>query len=193
MIDENDKELSVRNYFKDYARKAIKGPLGIYLKYGVNLECHQQNTILVFENGVLQRSLVRDTNGIDIHKPSFDKTGIDLTLHPKTNQYFQDRGLRVHLIHCLFTSHLSEIIRILAKAYSLDDQLLWSDLYEVVDSEIDKYKDFMSVDEWQTERSAILEDAWTYKALMLMRIADTKEIFISTDNPFASVKRMVQS
>ena len=187
LIDKSSLESSIRKYFSDYAKTSIRGPLGIYLKYGVNVECHQQNTIQVFKSGVLQRSLVRDTAGVDIHKPSFDRTSMSLKLHPKTNQYFSDRGLRVHLIHCLFKSHLAEIIKILSEAYNIDDSLLWSDLQALVKKELELYQKFMPLDEWQVEYNAILKDPWPYKALMLMRIADTKEIFIDSTNPFITV------
>ncbi len=187
LIDINNKESSTRKYFKDYASKTIKGPLGTYFKYGINLECHQQNTILVFKEGILQRSLIRDSSGIDIYKPSFDTRGIKLELHPQTNQYYYDRSLRVHLIHCLFRSHLSNIIKLLSETYKIDKNKLWSDLYTIVEKEIENYKDYLSKEELAIEKKAFFKDEWSYKALMLMRIANTKEIFIKSENPFWQV------
>jgi len=184
LIKNQNLETSAREFFQDYACKIIKGPLGIYLKYGVNLECHQQNTIVVFKEGFVQRLIVRDGNGIDIHKPSFDKTGINLNLHPKTNQYYQDRSLRNHLIHCLFRSHLAEIINILSTYYQISARVFWSDLYAIVETEMDKYKGCLPESELTIEKDAILNNNWSYKALMLMRIAETKEIFITGENPF---------
>jgi siderophore synthetase component len=182
LIDSSNLESIVREFFNNYAQKAIKAPLGIYLKYGITIECHQQNTILVFKEGVIQRFLYQDASGLDIYKPSFDKTGISLSLHPQTNQYYYDKYLRSHLIHCLFNSHLAVMIQQLSIYFKIEEKVFWGDLYSIVKNEFEKYKSIIPESEWEVESQAFLSDLWPVKALLLMRIAQTKEIFLKNTN-----------
>lgn len=179
-------EGSALEYFKDYVSLVVRGPLQAYLKYGISLECHQQNSCLVFEAAKPVKLLLRDTGGLEIITPRLSARGYSPDLHPDTNICFSDTFPRKQLIHGLFNSHLVELIKIISKHYQIDSKVLYQELAKIVHEELLKAKTYMNEDDWLEEKKAFFEDDWEIKTLFLMRIVNSKEIFLKAENPLKS-------
>ena len=63
-------------FFNAYLRVAIPAIVGLYLRYGIALEAHQQNTFVVIsEAGMPERLVVRDFGDVKI--ALLDRLGYD--------------------------------------------------------------------------------------------------------------------
>ena len=183
---------SVIDYFKNYCSIALNGPLGMYLKYGVSLESHEQNVLPVFQDGRLKRIIVRDSMGVKIHSPSLRTKGYKTEDFVTTIQFFEDRYASNHIIYCLFHSHLNRVASCLSIAFNIDFKILLKVLKEEVIKVFDKYKDDMSCDEWNEERSKVLEDKWYFKAFIQSKLDSNyknrgRRLYATCENPLKSI------
>src|SRR5690606_30938575 len=78
-------ELSQSNpvrYFTEYCRCVLTSQLHLLLCYGIALEAHQQNTLIIFQANRPSGLVIRDLGGIKIcSHPLYEKV-IKPTLHP---------------------------------------------------------------------------------------------------------------
>lgn len=65
---------TAKGYFQHYAHTVIEAQLGIFLRYGVALESHQQNSFNVFTaDGQLRSRMVQDlADGAQIYRPVYE-------------------------------------------------------------------------------------------------------------------------
>ena len=64
-----DQPSQILEYFRKYTQITFTACLDLYLLYGIALEAHQQNTLVVFKQNIPQRLLIRDLGGIRLHLP----------------------------------------------------------------------------------------------------------------------------
>lgn len=179
---QKDKLSLIVDYFRDYAKLMTHGVLQMYLKYGISLECHQQNLCLLFEENKPVKILLRDTGGLEIISKRLEKAYCMPDLHSDTNICFQDTFPRKQLIHGLFYSHLIEIIKVISRHYDISSNELYSELAKIVEDELNQSKAFMEECDWKQEKEAFMEEDWDVKTLLLMRIVNAKEIFAKCKN-----------
>jgi siderophore synthetase component len=119
-------EQDILDYFSDYTNIVINSFLRLYLKFGISLEAHQQNTLMVFKNGKPQKVMSRDFGGIRIHKPTLSQSGFDIKSYPGAVTIRDDKDeIRNKLLYTTYQSHLGEIILLLSKEYDLNENILW--------------------------------------------------------------------
>jgi len=116
-------------YFRDYTYKILTAQLGLYVRYGVTLEGHQQNTRLVFDRQMqLLFTVIGDlAGGIEIYLPLLVVNGYNILqdLHPVRKHVF-DTGTvpEQQILHTTFHYHLWPLAIIIANTFNIELKIL---------------------------------------------------------------------
>src|SRR5215211_4759283 len=125
-------ELAAVAYVRRYCEICLPGFLTLMSRYGVSLEGHLQNSILVFRGGETVRLLVRDFGGVRILRERLVCQGIRVDLYPGSAVVIEDvEDLRNKIYYPVFQNHLGELVACLARRLDLEEQCLWQPVAEV--------------------------------------------------------------
>lgn len=163
-------------FFADYLAVAVPALLGIYLRYGVAFEAHQQNSFMVMDTlGRPIRLLLRDFGDIRIDRATLHGQGLDLELHDPALTLFDDAAfVRDKLLHTTFMCHLGELALLGARYWQLPEASTWRLLADTVAHCFDKLRPLVDAPRWHRERKALLEEPWPAKAFLRMRLLDSQ-------------------
>ena len=163
-------------FFADYLAVAVPALLGIYLRYGVAFEAHQQNSFMVMDAmGRPIRLLLRDFGDIRIDRATLHGQGLDLELHDPALTLFDDADhVRDKLLHTTFMCHLGELALLGARHWQLPEASTWQLLAAAVARCFDEVRPLVDAQRWQRERAALLEEPWPAKAFLRMRLLDSQ-------------------
>ncbi|ROM53444.1 siderophore synthetase [Pseudomonas poae] len=176
-------------FFRDYASITVPALLGMYLRYGVAFEAHQQNSFMVMAaDGQLSRLLLRDFGDIRIDRQTLHAQGLDIELHDPKMTLYDDAGfVRDKLLHTVFMCHLGELVLLSARYFDIPQALLWNELSAQVSQCFDQLRDVVAPQRWETEREALLEQPWPAKSFMRMRLLESHaDIVGRLPNPLSS-------
>jgi siderophore synthetase component len=170
-----DDAQAIRAFFKDYASIAVPALLGMYLRYGVAFEAHQQNSFMVMgADGHVSRLLLRDFGDIRIDRKTLHAQGLDIELHDPKMTLYDDAGfVRDKLLHTVFMCHLGELVLLCARHFEIAQALLWDELSAQVSQCFDDVRSQVEPQRWLTERAALLEQDWPAKSFMRMRLMES--------------------
>lgn len=177
-------------FFRDYAAIAVPALLGIYLRYGVAFEAHQQNTFMVMAaDGRLSRLLLRDFGDIRIDRKTLHTHGLDIELHDPRMTLYDDAGfVRDKLLHTVFMCHLGELILLGARHFDIPQALLWNELSAHVSQCFEDVRSEVEPQRWETEREALLVHDWPAKSFMRMRLLESHaDIVGRLPNPLSTI------
>ncbi|MBA2174928.1 hypothetical protein H0266_08495 [Halobacillus locisalis] len=169
-------------FIKQYASILLPGILTLITKYGISMEAHLQNVVVIFEEAEPKRVILRDYGGIRIMNDrlnQFAQTEID----PSTNLPTDNPAELLHVFsHALLHNHLGEMIVALARKGS-DESRLWQPVAEVVRETyrtLQKETPEVAVDE-----PLLFSETSTMKALVKMRMTNrfTENMYVTTANP----------
>lgn len=182
-------------FFEGLCDLAVGSYLKLYLKYGVTLYGHQQNTLVVIRDGKVVRLIARDLEDVYIHEPTFASQGYHVTLHPKSAVLWKDREPgRNTLLHSVFQLHLGEVVLSLSEHFSCDPDAFWALLskrlereFDALESEFQSSTREFSDSDLAAERKAFLESPWPCKTLLKMRLQRhaTDDSYVPIANPCA--------
>jgi len=177
------------SYFREYTKIVLNGNLALYLKFGIALEGHQQNTLAVFKKGRLTRIIARDFGGIRVHEASLKRSGFSLQAYPGSVTICSDRTeARNKLLHTSYQYHLGELILTLAQHFKTSEKVFWEPVKSITKTIFDTYKKTMDSKDWEEDYQAILQREWAFKALLRMRLENVSHQYIYTSiaNPLSS-------
>ncbi|CAI8934333.1 D-ornithine---citrate ligase [Pseudomonas sp. IT-P253] len=166
---------ALQAFFRDYLSIAVPGLLGMYLRYGVAFEAHQQNSFMIMTtDGQLSRLLLRDFGDIRIDRKTLHAQGLDIELHdPKMTLYDDASFVRDKLLHTVFMCHLGELVLLGARHFDVPPAPLWDELAAQVSQCFDDLRSQVDPQRWATEREALLQQDWPAKSFMRMRLLDS--------------------
>lgn len=123
----NDTPEKALDWFRDYADTVVQGQVGLLARYGIGLEAHQQNTLVLFdkETGKLAQTVNRDfADGAFIAEPVLKLRGKDIhdDLHPTVKKYLEDDVAvpTKQVYHGMVASHLFPLVRVLHQECGMD-------------------------------------------------------------------------
>lgn len=166
----------VQAYFREYARVVTHPVIGIYLRYGVALEAHQQNAAVLFDaDGRPRRLLIRDFGDGRTFAPLLNARGYALEpyVHPGILPTVFDDDIamvRSFVIHSCFVCHLHEVALALTDEYGLPLGQLWRVLREATAGVFEHYAQGVDATFWKTEREAFLEMPWVTRSVLRMHL-----------------------
>ena len=175
-------------FFAAYLRVAIPAVVGLYLRYGIALEAHQQNTFVVIdEAGMPVRLVVRDFGDVKIALPALQAQGFSIDPFRAGHTTYPDRDIpRKKLIHAFLLCHIGELALALFPDHGSTAGLRqWHDAMHAA---FDASRTVMDADTWAHERHALLEAPWTFKTFVRMRLRDqSDDMHAALPNPLAAV------
>lgn len=170
-----DDSTGMLDFFQRYIGIAVPSLLGMYLKYGVAFEAHQQNSFMVMgADGAPARLLIRDFGDIRIHRATLHAHGMDLALHdPSMTLFDDDAFVRDKLLHTTFMCHLGELVLLCARHWETPQAALWGLLAEEIERCFNILEPQVLPSRWQQEHDALLQHDWPAKSFMRMRLLDS--------------------
>ena len=182
---------SAEAFVDSYCQTVLPPLLKLLSRYGVALEAHLQNCVVIFERGRLCKVLYRDFGGVRFHTRRLEHLGREVHFHPGSATVVDDvSDLQSKLFYPLFQNHLGELFRALSQ-HGLDEAKAWQRVREICQETFDKTPGpFVAED-----RAALFGPFWQLKRLAWMRLHDkvTEYTFSPLLNPlFESETRRFQ-
>lgn len=178
------------SYFKHYCRAVLEGQLHLLMYYGLTLEAHQQNTLVIMEQHRPAGLVIRDLGGIKIClHPLYDKVSKP-ELHPdSTITCTELQGLSNTFIHGNLLSNLTPFIQCLHEYYGLPTALFWKQVRQLIEELLQSFKAELPAEIYQWHEEHFLSLAWQQKSLLRMRLnLDQDEMLYSTVvNPLSQI------
>ncbi|MFC0560576.1 IucA/IucC family protein [Halalkalibacter alkalisediminis] len=177
-------------FFKLYVKNLLAGVIPLMSKYGIGLEGHLQNTLIVFKDWKPVKVLVRDLGGVRIDQRRLVKKGFVGSYFPGSVTINDDEvEMQNKVIHTVFQSNIGELTYHLASEYKLNEQVFW----EIVSKICHDIFDQLSQDQTlqgnvDKDKEALFSKTVQTKALTLMRLTDdvTDYAYILVRNPIAN-------
>ncbi|WP_244133272.1 IucA/IucC family protein [Burkholderia gladioli] len=169
-------------FFAAYLCIAIPAVVGLYLRYGIALEAHQQNTfVAVDETGMPRKLVVRDFGDVKIALPALQARGLSITAFRAGHTTYPDRTIaRKKLIHAFLLCHLGELALFRDSGGTAGLKLL----HDALQAEFDRHRGMLAPAEWLAERDALMSAPWSFKAFVQMRLHNRSEdMFAVMANP----------
>jgi siderophore synthetase component len=169
-----------------YSKVVLPSLVNLIIKYGISLEAHLQNAIVIFENGTPVKLMIRDNGGIRIHKGILGEWTEILKINNATN-LLTDSSIDLYQMfsHAVLHNHLGEIIVKLTKEFGINESLLWDKVGEVIQETLnslrkqERYKQVADFEDYIFGKNSYL------KALLTMRLSDSivDNMYVMANNP----------
>ncbi len=180
--------LSPQAFFHTYCEMLLPGQMTLYLKYGLALEAHQQNTFIVFdENAKPVKHLNRDLGGIRIYRPKLSQQGFLLSLDKSvlidTDDYSEVSN---KFIHATLQSNLHYVIQAIdTHCQGNYKKPLWKVAKSVMLDVLSSLQPQLGKKTIDIETGKLFKTSWPFKSLLRMRLApfDDSDIYRQADNP----------
>lgn len=117
-------------WLRAYAQVVLLPPLRLFARTGISLEAHAQNSLLVLEDGLPVRLVVRDLEGASIDPGRFARLAPGLDLDPAVLYGAQEAWER--LLYYLVVNHVAHAVATVARAARLGEAPLWRVLAETL-------------------------------------------------------------
>lgn len=169
-------ETSVRNavtqFIREYASITIPGVLTLLVKYGIGLEGHLQNSVIVFKDGRPVRTLFRDWGGLRIYKERLEEHQFRVNFYPGSMTVTSSlKEVHNKVFYTVFQNHFGELILQACKTFGLSERELWKEIhllchsvFEQLDSQGRYAENVIS------DRDALYKAKVEHKALAKMRL-----------------------
>lgn len=181
-------------FIYDYAKTVLPGVLTLITKYGISMEAHLQNCVVIFEKGKPKKAVLRDYGGIRIMNERLEQYFDEQPIDPSTNLLTKDRSELLDVFsHALFHNHLGEIIVALARRTSSPEKELWVEVERVIHQTYERMKKDKQIPaEALLDKEEILTKPTKMKALVKMRLSDqfTDNLYVEIPHPFANRKEV---
>ncbi|WP_095120384.1 IucA/IucC family siderophore biosynthesis protein [Pseudomonas sp. Irchel s3f10] len=185
----------VESWFREYAKVVTHPVVAIYLMYGIGLEAHQQNTMVLFSpDGKARSLLIRDFGDGRTYAPLLEGRGYSLQPHVQPGilptVFCGDiEPVRMFVLDAAFLTHLHEMALWLTKEYAFNNTRLWQVLREETDLAFEAVRDRVAADVWETEHKAFVEEPWPTRSLLRMHLMQYSNYRLqhTLTNPLASV------
>lgn len=177
-------------FVDDYAAVVVPEQLLLLSKYGIALESHLQNSLVVFEGGRPVATLVRDFGGVRLHPDRLADRDLVVELYPESDADADgEADLHAKLYYALFQNHLAELVATLARELPVDEADCWGAIRDHCERGFDAVAADPAVpdERVQRDRRALFADRAVHKALTAMRLRGKRHEYVTSrvSNPLA--------
>ncbi|SIS60275.1 IucA/IucC family protein [Salimicrobium flavidum] len=170
-------------FIDSYARILLPGITRLMSEYGIAMEAHLQNAVIIFKKGRPHRVDLRDCGGVRILPERLDRHFEEAPIDPATN-LLTDREEEMTDIfsHATFHNHLGEIIIALARRLNIPENRMWQAVRQVLEDSFAS----MDTEAARRDKERLLKNRSRMKSLVRMRLSDqfTDYAFVDAPNPF---------
>lgn len=126
-------DAALPKWWHDYLQCVLPPLLLMLSRYGIGMEAHSQNVLIVFEEGTPVKAIFRDWGGLRIFMPRLEGQGLHLELEPGSVTVVSDiDSSRNKLIHAALQVHIGEMIKVLCNETRVPPAELWKIVYDVI-------------------------------------------------------------
>lgn len=154
-----------RERFRSYLNLLVPFHLTLYLDYGLALEAHLQNCVVVWSAEGPEKLWVRDWGGLRADSQKLKSLAPDLwnRLDSKSVTLSDAATAEKKLIACLYCNHLTEIVAHLGRECGLSEGELWADIARVSEESFSGHRD-------SDLYRRVMQEDWPVKCLLKMRL-----------------------
>ncbi|SDJ95694.1 IucA/IucC family protein [Natronorubrum texcoconense] len=183
-------------FLERYAAVVVPDQLRLLSKYGVALESHLQNSLIVFEGESARptATIVRDLGGIRVHRGRLEERGLSIDPYPDSDLDADgEADLYRKLYYALFQNHLAELLATISDELDVDERACWLRIREQCEQAFEAIRSEGTVPDERIERDerALFEDPTPHKALTAMRLRGKRHEYVTSEvsNPLFSADR----
>ncbi len=172
---------SIESFLDHYLDLLVEPLLRLLTGYGVALEAHLQNMVMVFDEGRPVKALYRDFGGVRISTQRLAGHGLEAHFHPGSATTIEEpRELHNKLLYPLLINHLGELFRVLASAGKGQETEWW----RLVSLKARQALAAMP-EEWAKEpvERALFQNPLELKRMTWMRLVDQVTSYTYADIP----------
>ncbi|RKD95363.1 IucA/IucC family protein [Halopiger aswanensis] len=179
------------SFLERYVAVVVPEQLRLLCAYGVALESHLQNSLVVFDGDARPTAtLVRDLGGIRVHRGRLAERGLSIDPYPDSDLDADgEAALHRKLYYALFQNHLAELVATIAHALPVDERDCWALIREECERAFARLRDDPAVPNARVRRDerALVADPATHKALTAMRLRGKRHEYVTSEvsNPLA--------
>ncbi|MFS0638966.1 IucA/IucC family protein [Mesobacillus foraminis] len=156
----------------DYLSVALPGFLILMVKYGVGLEGHLQNSVMVYRKGRPIRMLFRDWGGARIYQDRLQQHQIEPSFYPGSATVTGNlKEMHNKVFYTVFQNHCGELILQACKHFGLQEDDLWKEVYDICEAVFDKIgNNPRYAEQVRIDRETLYQAEVDHKALTKMRL-----------------------
>ncbi|MGC4376453.1 IucA/IucC family protein [Fictibacillus sp. Mic-4] len=173
VIDETSLRRAAFRFISEYVSIALPGFLTLMVKYGIGLEGHLQNSIIIFKDSRPVRMLFRDWGGARIFADRLPVANVKKEFYPGSVTVTNILNeMHNKVFYTVFQNHFGELVMQACKYFGLSERDLWQEIYRICErvfadlESLPEYKENVRVD-----RKALYRPEVDHKALVKMRLA----------------------
>jgi D-ornithine---citrate ligase len=177
-------------FVRRYLGVTIPDQLWLLSRYGIALESHAQNSLLVIEEGRPVATLVRDFGGIRVLGERLSEHGLAIEPYPDSDlDAGSERDLYDKLYYALFQNQLAMVFDAVSRSTPLSEADCWSlartrsvETFEALAAEP------VPEERLERDRAALFADRVRHKALTAMRLRGRRHEYVTSEvpNPLAA-------
>lgn len=159
-------------FFSEYVSIALPGFLTLMVKYGIGLEGHLQNSVMVFKEGRPVRMLFRDWGGTRIYRKRLQQYQAQVPFY-LGSVTVTDHLKEMHnkVFYTVFQNHCGEFVLQVSKHFGLEEGELWREVHRICEKVFDQLESLPQYAESvRIDREALYRAEVDHKALTKMRL-----------------------
>ncbi|ASQ44842.1 IucA/IucC family protein [Legionella clemsonensis] len=187
----NSSGITPHAYFKDYCQKLLSGQLHLLLHYGIALEAHPQNTLIVFSNHRPVALIIKDLENACLCLHRFYEHVSKPKLSPDSKVMTENLNELVNkFIHGNFLSNIMGWIDNLSHNYSLAADDLWQIVHEEVRKQLKDFTSEINVELLNYYKYQLLERDWRPFSLLPIRLSNVSNACLAPPifNPLSHLR-----
>ncbi|AGK96232.1 IucA/IucC family protein [Clostridium pasteurianum] len=178
---------AVLKFFQQYTSLMTTDVIRLLTVYGIALEAHLQNSIIVLKNFYPEKVIIRDAEAINV---CLDRLKVNFPQHKffknSWNVIEGPEDCQKVIMHSLIISNIGQFIYYLSERYNIDEDTLWKIVKNIFKSI------FASIKQAGYEKNALEDEEYLFqpyifsKSLFKMKIEDksgNKFIYVKLHNP----------
>ncbi|MDQ0219301.1 siderophore synthetase component [Peribacillus cavernae] len=173
---EKRKETSFRKaafqFVSEYVSIALPGFLTLMVKYGIGLEGHLQNSVMIFKEGRPVRMLFRDWGGTRIYRSRLQQHQVQVQFYPGSVTMTDSlKEMHNKVFYTVLQNHCGELILQVCKHFGLGEGELWQEIHRICEKVFDQLESLPQYAESvRIDRKALYQAEVDHKALTKMRL-----------------------
>ncbi|NWK84103.1 sialic acid synthase [Staphylococcus sp. GSSP0090] len=187
---ENYEEASMA-WMHAYAKALIDLALPLYVKYGIALEAHLQNSIVTFKHdSSIDKMYIRDFEGLRIDEKYLNSMGYATDTFHEKSLILTDQSQTVFnkVFYSSIQNHLGELIVAIAQSSESKtlESLIWSMISQILHEKLHEISQTMdNSSRIKSIESILFASKIDYKCVTTMRLEDEADYYtyIKVDNP----------
>ncbi|EGC31478.1 hypothetical protein DICPUDRAFT_50166 [Dictyostelium purpureum] len=177
---------SIQNWFRLYTKLLIEPNLLLLTKYGVALESHLQNSVVVYEDGEPKLMIHKDWSGIVIKNERLKKHKdiIDISLIESIPKEIKLGDMEFYKMfsHSILHNNICQIIISLCKEFPqhIDEKTLWNETFNIFNNTFDSIdkNDTIYQNSVKEDKNSLYGKELKCKALTGMRLLTKNQILL---------------